>query len=117
MVLLSRPTASSVQSVVNWMDGNKPLVRSESMYLDYREDLVSLATADDHTVFDELIEWLLIKIVPKRLASSVRKTHNSIGCRCLLTEFILRFFLQRFDPPLSDKNNSSFRPGHFLEAK
>ncbi|MCJ1262903.1 hypothetical protein MMC22_002773 [Lobaria immixta] len=71
MVLLSRPTASSVQSVVNWMDGNKPLVRSESTYLDFREDLVSLATADDHTVFDELIEWLLIKIVPKRLASSI----------------------------------------------
>lgn len=75
MASLSRPTASNVQSVVNWMDGNKPLVRSESIYLDYREDLVSLATTDDHAVFDELVQWLLIKMVPRRFAASVRRSH------------------------------------------
>ncbi|MCJ1424271.1 hypothetical protein MMC29_002158 [Sticta canariensis] len=76
MTVMSRPTASSVRSVVNWMDGNKPLVRSESMFLDHRDDLLSFASADDHAVFDELVEWLLIKIVPKRFAASMTRART-----------------------------------------
>lgn len=83
MTLMSRPTASSVQSVVNWMDGNKPLVMSESNYLDHSDDLLSLALADDLAIFDELVEWLLIKMGPKRFAASVRKIHSPKHRKCL----------------------------------
>lgn len=91
MAMLSRPTASNVQSVVNWMDGNKPLVKSESMYLEHREDLVSLSKEDDHAVFEELVEWLLMKIVPKRFAASVWKMHALKVSKFLLINLILRY--------------------------
>ena len=81
------------------------------MFLDHRDDLLSLASADDHAVFDELVEWLLIKIVPKRFAACVWKLHSPKHPKCLLTECDFRFCLQRFlmPAPLYSINKSSAR--------
>lgn len=61
-----------MQSVRNWMDRYKPLVLEETRYLDYENDLVSLSRRSDCGWFDEIIEWLLDKVVPYRLSSKVR---------------------------------------------
>jgi hypothetical protein len=71
MNLLSKPSTLSKKSVVNWMNGNKPLIQRESRFLDHAEDLVSLSTDNDRGTFDEFIEWLLDKCIPTTIGTRV----------------------------------------------
>ncbi|KAF2112297.1 hypothetical protein BDV96DRAFT_158224 [Lophiotrema nucula] len=64
----------NVQSVANWMKGNKPLVPEESAFLCNWEDLVSPGKQADHGGLDILVgriaetlcEWGLLKVNPSR---------------------------------------------------
>jgi hypothetical protein len=63
-----------MESLSNWMDNCKPLVRSEVGFLGHRDDLGSLAIEGDRGALDELAEWLLIKCVPTKVGDMVCET-------------------------------------------
>jgi len=54
------------------MDRYKPLVIEETRYLDHEKDLVSLSSRDDRAKFDEIVEWLLDRIIPYCVSKKVR---------------------------------------------
>lgn len=71
MTSLSKPSKMNKRSVINWMDGNKPLVKRESEYLEYDVDLVSLAIGNDRGKFDDIVEWVFNKYLPMRVGNLV----------------------------------------------
>jgi hypothetical protein len=48
--------------VLNWLDGTKPLVESESQHLNDPEDLVALASNGDISLVDWFVEYSLEKM-------------------------------------------------------
>lgn len=69
---LSQPAEkSNIQSVTNWVDGNKPLAREESAFLHDWEDLVSPPSHSERAglhrliskLFPILVDWGLMKVV------------------------------------------------------
>ena len=79
MSLLSQPTKLNMESLSNWMDNCKPLVRSEVDFLGHRDDLGSLAIEGDRGALDELAEWLLIKCVSTKLGDMVCETSDLLA--------------------------------------
>jgi hypothetical protein len=71
MAMLPPPTGLNVQSAANWMNNNKPLIRSEATFLHQPDDLVALAVNDDHGAADEVLEWLMARCLPQRLTTLV----------------------------------------------
>jgi hypothetical protein len=71
MTSLPKPSKMNKRSVAYWMDGNKPLVKRESEYLERDADLVSLAIGDDRGKFDDIVEWVFNRYLPTRVGNLV----------------------------------------------
>ena len=55
----NRPSASEYRSVCRYIRQNKPLVRRELEYIQYKDDLVTLRPGRDHAWLDRSIERVL----------------------------------------------------------
>jgi hypothetical protein len=54
---LPKPTPIHIQSVSNWMDGNKPLTRTESTFLQDWEDLRCPKAVYDRAGWEDFIHF------------------------------------------------------------
>ena len=57
----------NVQSFVNWVEDNKPLLHSESGFLKHTYDLVSVSNAREYGWLDGVIEYGLLYL-PRSLS-------------------------------------------------
>lgn len=69
---MPHPSRQNRQSVVNWMDNNKPMIELEAQFIINTEDLVSLTVQGDEGLIDKFIEWSLKTFIPLKLGSLVR---------------------------------------------
>ncbi|EXJ71731.1 uncharacterized protein A1O5_05540 [Cladophialophora psammophila CBS 110553] len=78
MSMMPTPTALNLQSTVNWMHNNKPVVRPEAGVFDDTDDLVALEMNEDRGPCDETVEWLLQKCLPSKLTTLVFASKASV---------------------------------------
>jgi hypothetical protein len=64
MLALSPPTPRDVESLRNWLEGNKCIAEEECTYIKHNRDLVSLVPDGDRASvkLEALVEQLLIKL-------------------------------------------------------
>lgn len=71
LVAFNKPTACDYQSVVNYMDHNKPLIAKDAQWIQHREDLVTLRAGREHawldTSIEHLLKWIQCHLGAKRL--------------------------------------------------
>ncbi|KAF2230438.1 hypothetical protein EV356DRAFT_536371 [Viridothelium virens] len=71
MMSLNRPARCDYQSVVNYMDGIKPVVAEEAEWVHRREDLITLRHRREHAWLDSgiehLLKWIQCKFKAKKL--------------------------------------------------
>lgn len=62
-----KPRKQSIQSVSNWLNGNKPLSEPESTFLSDWDDLLAPKTPDDHGGLHEYLETLAVQLIKNGL--------------------------------------------------
>lgn len=86
MVALSKPSSSEWESVANFIDNEKPLVKDQRNFILRKEDLVTLRPGREYAWLDSFIERLLRWCNSPLLDVSI-KTSDSWICANLSAEY------------------------------
>jgi hypothetical protein len=81
MSLLPDPNDLDVESLGNWIDNNKPLIREESDFVNHKDDLFALAPRTDVGTLDRFVHTLLRTRIPDKFGQIVGMLSRLFGFR------------------------------------